>query len=210
MAEALPEEQSESTDASRTGASRWAMIALGTSVAFCCPLATIIGPLLAVRALVEIRANPRMSGRGMAIAALWIGALACAGWIAFMFWWQANVREPMISGPQAALQAGMAGDLAAFRDEFIGDGATVGDDRINEFLAAIRDRYGVFQYAAQDQMAGTPPPASGRDFTIPYALNFDSGQVRSEVRWALFARGLEPRMWSITIKDAQRGELTYP
>src|SRR5687767_6484009 len=102
----MVEATSETTDTSRTGASRWAMVALGTSVAFCCPLATIIGPLLAVRALVEIRANPRMSGRGMAIAALCIGALGCVGWIAFMFCWNANVRDPMLHGPQAAIRAG--------------------------------------------------------------------------------------------------------
>ena len=210
MAEALPAVDTDAIERPRGGTSRWAMFALGTSLAFCCPVLTIIGPLLAVRALVETRANPGMRGRGMAIAAMWIGVIGCAAWIALLFWWNANVRNAMIHGPQAALHAGMAGDLAAFREQFVGDGATAGDDRANTFLAAIRDRYGAFQYAAQDQMAAGSTPATGREVTIPYVLNFDRGPVKSDVRLLLFARGLEPRLQAITIKDALRGELTYP
>ncbi len=210
MAEAASPVETDAIERPRSGTSRWAMVALGTSLAFCCPVLTILGPLLAVRALVETRANPAMRGRGMAIAALWIGVVGCAAWIALLFWWNANVRDAMIHGPQAAIHAGMAGDLAAFHDQFVGAGATASDDRANAFLAAIGDRYGAFQYAAQDQMAAASTPATGREVTIPYVLNFDSGPVKSEVRLVLFARGLKPRLQTITIKDAMRGELTYP
>ena len=57
------------------------------SLALVCPLLTIIGPMLALRALVEIRVNPGVTGRGLAIAALWIGIPATLFWIGFAIWW---------------------------------------------------------------------------------------------------------------------------
>lgn len=210
MADAASRESEQVNDLPRAGVSRWAMVALGTSMAFFCPLLTLLGPLLAVRALVEIRANPLKTGRGMAIAALWLGALGCVGWIVLMFWWNANVRAALIHGPQAALQVGMAGDLAAFRAEFTGDAATADDVRINMFIRELRERYGQFQFAAQDAKAANPNQASGRDVVIPYELNFDRGPVKCDAGILLFARGLKPKLTSIVVKDPMRGEVRFP
>lgn len=200
----------QATEAPRAGVSRWAIAALGTSLAFFCPLLTLIGPLLAVRALVEIRANPLKTGRGLAIAAMWIGALGCIGWIALLIWWNANVRGALIHGPQTALQAGSAGDLAAFRAEFVDSGSLASDAQINEFLSELRQRYGAFQFAAQDPKAADPQQATGRDVVIPYELNFDRGPVKCDAGIRLFASGLRPKLTSISVKDPMRGEVKFP
>jgi hypothetical protein len=200
----------EVRDVPKVGVSRWAIAALGTSMAFVCPLLTLIGPLLAVRALVEIKANPGKTGRGMAIAALWIGVLAAVGWIAFMFWWNANVRAFLIHGPQDAIVAGMRGNASAFRDQFIGDGTGGSDAAIASFAGELRSRYGEFQLARQDSQAAAPDQTGDASVMIPYELLFERGAAKADVRIRLFARGLVPRLESITVKDAQKAPLTYP
>ena len=194
----------------KVGVSRWAVAALGTSMAFFCPLLTIIGPLLAVRALVEIKANPGKTGRGMALAALWIGAAGAVAWIAFMLWWNANVREALIHGPQAAMAAGMSGDKGAFRAQFTGDGSAASDETVDAFFAELKSRYGAFQSALQDDMATAPDQTGDTSVQIPYVLNFERGPIKADVRILLFASGLRPRLQSITVKDSQRAPLTYP
>lgn len=212
MADAVQQPDGTINDAATgpPGVSRWAIAALGTSVAFFCPLLTVIGPLLAVRALVDIKANPHKSGRGMAIAALWIGVVGLAGWISLLFWWNANVRDALFRGPQTAISAGMTGDRDAFRSEFIGDGAAAADDSIAAFLNTLRDRYGNFRMAWQDDGATAPDQTGDTSIVIPYVLEFDRSQVKADVRIKLFASGLKPKLQTMTVKDPQHAPLMFP
>jgi hypothetical protein len=169
----------------------------------------------------------------MALAALWIGVASTLLWIGMMFWWNTHVRGLLLHGPQDAIRAGMAGDIAAFRGAFIGEGATASDDRARVFLDALQQRYGRLVSAAQEQSPATPtppaaqpatsapatilqPPASqpgqfsGRSATVPYMLMFEGGNVKADVRITLFAHGLAPAFEWITVKDASQGNLTYP
>lgn len=192
------------------GVSRWAVLALGTSLALFCPLFTVVGPMLGLRALVHIRAHPQRTGRGMALAAIWIGAIGCVGWIALLIWWNTNVRKELLLGPQTALRQAFAGDDHAFRERFIGDGASAPDARIKAFIDPLRERYGEFLSASQDDAAPAPTQSGGRDVVIPYVLQFDSGPVHADTHILLFAKLLGPRLMSITVKDPVRGDLTFP
>jgi hypothetical protein len=189
--------------------SRWAIAALAASLGIFCPLLTLMGPLLAVRALVETRAHPSRRGRGLAVAALWIGLASTAGWAGFFWWWNANVRHLLQHGPQTALLAGYAGDMVGFRDQFIGDGAQASDARVSEFIAQLRERHGRFIAAAQDAMVSAPAQDGSTSVTIPYLLSFESGDVRSEARILLFADYLMPRLQAITVKD-EHGVIEFP
>lgn len=206
----------------------WAIAALGTSLSIFCPLLTLIGPLLAVRALVEIRAHPTRRGRGMAVAALWIGLACTLGWIATLFWWNGHVRQMLLHGPEPAIRAGMAGDVVTFKNAFTAAGANASDEQARAFLDALRSRYGMIISAAQDQSApvagnATQPsttiaPAtqavagqiSGRSAVVPYLLTFERATIRADLRVTLFARGLAPRFEWIRIKDPTAEDLTYP
>jgi hypothetical protein len=189
--------------------SGWAIAALGTSLALFCPLLTLIGPLLAIRALVEIRAHPTRGGRILAITAIWIGVAATIGWIALIIWWNANVRGALLRGPEDALLAGYAGDISGFRTAFIGDGATASDEHVRAFISTLREHHGSFQSATQDQMVMPPAQSGGRSVVIPYVLTFDSGTVRAEAGVRLFAEWLRPKLESITVKDEQ-SVIEYP
>ncbi len=206
----LAEQDSDDIDPPQVGVSRWAIVALGTSLALFCPLFTIVGPLLGIRALVQIRAHPGRSGRGMALAAIWIGAIGCVGWIALLIWWNTNVRRELLQGPQTALRLAFAGDNPGFRERFIGDGANASDDRIKGFVDQLRERFGQFSAASQDDSAPAPAQSGGRDVEIPYVLQFESGPVKADTRILLFADFLAPRLLSITVKDAERGNIAFP
>jgi len=232
----VEQQPSESDDGAPAQApprmSAWAVAALGTSLSCFCPLLTLLGPLLAVRALVEIRANPAArSGRGMAVAALGIGAASTLLWIGGFFWWNIHVRNMLLTGPQAALDAGTAGDITGFKSAFTAGSASAPDERARAFLDEVRRRYGTFLGAAQDHAAplaasATQPavPASaaasstpeatgqisGRTAVLPYVLRFEQQDVAADVSITLFARGLAPRIDWIRIKDQQRGDLRYP
>lgn len=212
MAESSALDAGEPGEQPRTGVSGMAIAALGTSMAVCCPLLPLAGMLLGLRALIEIRAHPQRGGRNMARAAIWIGAIAFLGWVVLLVWWNGNVRTALLHGPQEALRAGMTGDLAAFRGEFIGPGSTADDTRVQTFIAALSSRYGTFVSAAQDDSAPAPTQSGGRDVVIPYVLTFDRGDppVKAEVHILLFAKLLSPRLQSIIVKDAERGDLAYP
>jgi hypothetical protein len=197
----------EQADAPRI--SGWAIAALGTSLALFCPLLTIIGPLLAIRALVEIRAHPTRGGRTLAIAAIWIGVAGTIAWIALIIWWNANVRDALLRGPEDALFAGYAGDLTEFRSAFTGTGTLLSDEQVRAFLDTLRDRHGLFQSARQDHMVMPPAQSGGRSVVIAYVLTFDSGTVRAESGVRLFADFLVPKLESITVKDEQ-GVIEYP
>ena len=194
----------------QVGISRWAVLAFGTSLALFCPLLTIIGPLLGLRALVQIRAHPGRTGRGMALAAIWIGCIGCVGWIILLIWWNTNVRRELLQGPQTALALAFAGENASFKERFIGDGAAADNARIKAFIDPLRERYGRFQSAMQDDSAPAPTQDGGRSVVIPYVLQFEGGPVKADTRILLFAKFLAPRLESITVKDAERGDLTYP
>jgi hypothetical protein len=197
----------ETSHAPRT--SGWAIASLAASLGILCPVLTVAGVLLGVRALVEIKAHPLRRGRGMALAGLWIGVAASIAWVVLIFWWNANVRVLLKRGPEQALRAAYAGDLAAFREQFIGPACGVSDQEIHAFIHTLRQRHGAFIESAQDDMVSPPRQTGERSVTIPMRYVFESGSARGEVQVLLFARGLAAKLQSITIKD-EHGVLAFP
>src|SRR5262245_6738451 len=106
-----------------TRMSGWALAALASSLGILCPVLTLAGVLMGMRALVEIKAHPTRRGRGMALAGFWLGLVATLAWIVFIIWWNANVRYLLKRGPEEALRAAYAGDFTVFREQFTGSGA---------------------------------------------------------------------------------------
>jgi hypothetical protein len=87
--------------------SGWAIAGLFFSAALCCPLMTLIGPLLGLRALIQIRADPqRIAGVGLARAAIVLGLLATVAQAGSLWWWQNHARSRMLQGPATEIRAG--------------------------------------------------------------------------------------------------------
>ncbi len=187
--------------------SPWAAASIIVSLGFLCPLATLVGPLLGFRALVAIRADPRLGGRRLALAGIVLGLATAAGWAGFALWWHLQARRPMLQGP--ALAAALEGDLARFQADFSGPGRDASEVEAAAFAAALRQRYGRFISASP--VGGGPLDPRGTPIT--YALRFERGQVDAEAEFVVWPRGSRapaPGFGWIAIRDDALGDLVYP
>ena len=117
-------EEAVQSNATPLRLSGWAIAAFLCSLAVFCPPLTILSPLLAVRALYHIKTAPGRKGRGQAILALVLGGLTTLGWSWGAWWWNGNIRWPMIQGPVESMRAGLSGDLEGFKSGFFEIGRT--------------------------------------------------------------------------------------
>jgi hypothetical protein len=186
------------------------------SVAVCCPAMTVAGALLAVRALIEIKADSRIRGRGLAITGLAVGATSMIAWIILAMWWHWNARVPMMDGPAEPLGAGIRGDVAAFQAAFH-DQAKSSVNEATSFLNELKARYGLLLDTSQRESAPDPAPLTGGPSAIraPYVFKFERQSVDAEAAFVTFAPArVIPKpvfKWQwLRIIDPQRGDLIYP
>jgi hypothetical protein len=194
--------------------SGWALVALLCSLGVFCPVLTIVGPVLGVIALREIGRSDARRGRGLAWAAIVLGAVVTAAWAGGGIWWHVNVRRPLLSGPQAELRAGFAGDVAAFKAGFTSDGASASDAEARSFLNALSSRYGTFIEASLDMPDDADAAAVDRHRPVlPYRLVFDGQTVQGEAAFVIAdaATGrLLCRFDWLIVYDDRLGNLRYP
>ncbi len=184
------------------------------SLIVCCPITTVIGPLLGIAALVKIGGNPALKGRGIALAAIVMGiAFTLAQVIGGYRFWE-TFGVPVMKGPRDALTAGFVGDLAGFKDAFYGAGANATDAEAQAFIDELRDRYGEFTGSRLDQRGGAAQPAYGQPSApFPYLLSFDRDTVAAEAEIIFFDEGTGKMVMkpaSLTVFDPDLGDLTYP
>jgi hypothetical protein len=171
-----------------------------------------VGVLLGLIGLVTIR--PPKRGKVMCLVAVIIGIIATTAWTWVGWWSYEKVVLPMEAGPREALEQGFAGDLAAFRNEFVGSGATATDAEVRGFIDELRRRYGEFQSLAPDRNT-QPPMQFGQPYIdVPYTLQFtNQAGVGAQARFViqdLASNTLALKWESITVIDAAEGNITYP
>lgn len=196
-----------------TKTSGLAVTSLIFSLILCCPLTTILGPLLGLGALLQIGRNPALKGRGIAFAAIIMGVVfsvaqgigAYQGYRAFVL--------PVMEGPRVAFETGFANDPTGFRAEFYGEGAATSDAEVQAFIDELRQRYGEFVSLHFDD-ANAPQPAFRQSSApFPYKITFENAAVTSEAEliFADEATSAFVMKWgSITIFDSDLGDLAYP
>ena len=156
--------------------SKLAITSLVCSLFLCCPITTFLGPILGIISIFLIGSNAARKGKGLAIAAIVIGVLATAGWIFAGRWGWSNVYRIVMTGPNAALEAGYAGDYDAFRSDFRGQGADASDAEIKAFIEQLSARYGAFDTAIIDESAQQTPTQQNQEFVdLPYLVKFTDG-----------------------------------
>jgi hypothetical protein len=164
----------------------WAYASLICSLGVFCPLMTVLGPLLGIKALAEIRSRPGTTGTGLAVAGIIIGLIVTLGWGSAMFWWDRNVRRPILHGPIETLAAGLQGDVAAFKSDFVGPGAEVDDAVAIEFLSEVAARYGMVVNIVQDDSRDPPQTEWGAISPIlPYLMHFEGAFVSGEAEFVV-------------------------
>jgi hypothetical protein len=203
----------------RGAISPWALVGVLCSVGVC-PVFTIAGVLLGLRALVEIRAHPgQIRGRGLAWLAIVLGLLVTSIWLGGAVWWQVNVRSRM-SGVPAAIASGQRGDAAEFTEVF--EHPSDSADTLT-FLQTITSRYGHMHGSTSDTSKATDEedtgdqifgflPASG-DFK--WLLLYDQHTIPVTARFVLFRSPDEGgefvnRFDWIRLHDEELGDLVYP
>ena len=210
----MVDEETMQCEATPPRTSGWAISALLCSLAVFCPPLTILSPLLAVRALYHIKTAPRRKGRGLAIMALVLGGLTTLGWGWGAWWWNGNIRMPMIRGPLEALRAGTTGDLAGFKSGFFGDGAISSDEEAGRFLSELESRYGRLLSMAQWKGQGAAPAGyQMRGYRITYLMSFETGPINAEGSFVITSAdhpGFIGRFVWLALFDEEQGDLVYP
>lgn len=195
-----------------------AMLSVIFSAAVFCPIATLIGPILGIKVLRDLKHDRSRRGGGYAVAAIVIGGMLTLLWVGggipFAIWWQAKAREPMQRGPAKELQAALVGDYDTFRSGFVGPGAEATDDEVIAFAAAVTNRYGRFVGSAQDPDGAASAYRGENELRIPYVFTFETGSVRAAAVFVLSEPG-RPRLFkwrSVTLfsGSAAEADLVYP
>ncbi len=189
-----------------------AVASLVCSLILCCPITTIVGPLLGVGALLRIGGNPALKGRRIALAAIALGIAFTLGQAWSCSWLWGTFVTPVTEGPTTALTAGFSGDLVAFRSEFDPSAAKATDAQITEFIEALRRRYGEFVSCRFDEKH--PPESEFGDPRVlfRYVLEFADKSVEAEAVFAFAdeTTGFVLKWGSITVFDPDLGDLTFP
>ncbi len=191
--------------------SRLAITSLISSLILCCPLTTILGPLLGLVSVIRIGGNPALKGRGIAVAAILLGATFTGGQFWSGRWIYETFLAPMIAGPTAALETGFDGDIAGFKDHFYGAGATASDAEAAAFIAELERRYGGFVSCMYNQQG--QPKTRGPVMPLDYRIVFadQSADCETEIVFADKQTGAWPgKLGYITIFDVDLGDLTFP
>ncbi len=188
-----------------------AVTSLIFSLILCCPLTTILGPLLGLVSVIRIGGNPALKGRGIAVAAILLGAIFTGGWVWGGRWVYETIAVPMFVGPSDALATGFDGDIAGFKDHFYGPGASASDAEAAAFIAELERRYGGFVSCMYNQQG--QPKTQGPVMPLDYRIVFadQTADCESEIVFADEQTGAWPKkLGYITIFDDDLGDLTFP
>ena len=86
--------------------SRLAIGSILSSLVVCCPVTTILGPLLGGVALKKIGADPALRGRGLAMTGIALGLIFTILQALTGLWLKEKILDPTNIGPLDALTAG--------------------------------------------------------------------------------------------------------
>lgn len=186
------------------GTSGMAIASLVCSLIACCPLITILGPVLGAVALVQIGSPPRRKGKMIAIAGIIIGLITTVISSAGGYWLLARGLYFM-EGPVPALDAGHSGDITGFKSHFR-DGARYSDEEVHAFLNEMIRRYGPYQsaryYEQGDVVDGRTPGTA----VATYVAQYSNKSVQMEAELNIFTLEVE----YILVRDPDEGDIRFP
>lgn len=195
--------------------SKLAIASLVCGLVFCCPVTTLLAPLLGIAHFVAAAGKPWVRGAGLAIGGILLGLVMSAGW-GFVAWSTYKLFDQAMRLPQAAFAALSASDVAEFRSMWQGlaEGSE-GDAQITAFRQDLEARYGAFESMRIDEQGQQPPPAGSQAFTLPFIATFagtDGASVEVPVIVTFMPSqvALELKLVLVEFLDADRGDLVFP
>lgn len=186
-----------------------AIASLVSGLVFCCPVASLLAPVLGIAHFIAAAGKPWVRGGGLAIGGILLGVIFTAGW-AFIAWSGYSVFRQATEISQQVMADLDAGDLEAAKARFLGDGVTT--EELSAGFSAVTDRYGTFESMRFDEAAEAPP--SGNTIELPFVATFDrDGETREvPVRVSLMPRPgtLDIRIVEIEFGDEDESPLLIP
>ncbi len=191
-----------------------ATAALICSLIICCPITTIIGPILGLISLFTLKGR---SGKGFALTAIVVGLISTVLWIAigvFAGGMAMRFLEKAGEVTTTTIQAGYDGDYAAFRNGLARNSTDVSDEEIASFISELQSRYGTFDSASMDMesQGQTLKPTPG-EAPLPIIFVFETTDVSADVLFEVIPKGgleYELKVGCIRIIDTQNGDLIFP
>ena len=209
----------ENIDAEQTSRQRsgLAVTALVFSLIICCPITTIIGPILGVIALVRMKSKPHISGKGFAWSAIVVGIVATVLWaIASMFIakFATEFVEQTKRVSTETIQAGYDGDYDTFRSHLARSSSTVTDGEIKTFIELLKKRFGTFDTAFLNmQEQNQDIQSTNREAPIPIRFIFETKDTTGYIVFE-FVPGkdldYEMQIGCIKIRDPENGDIIFP
>ena len=204
----------DTTGSGKKQRSGLATASLICSLIFCCPVITFIGVILGIVALLKLRGS-EIAGRGLAWAGIFIGALTTLFSIlviTFVLKAAMNILEQTPKIVTQAIEAGIAGEIELFREEFVSGAVAASDEEIATFVQTLTSRYGTFDEAVIDIAAAqSGSPLSGDE--LPLQLVFETKTVSATVVILVMPKGdplFEVQIQCLRITDVQNGDIAFP
>jgi hypothetical protein len=191
-----------------------AIASLVCSLIFCCPLTTIIGPILGLIGLLTIDAGKGTKGKGLCLAGIILGVIFTVGWGVLLnegYGLAKEMERQVREGPAPALEAGYDGNYADFQDDFFGPGTAADPQAAENFIEELRTRYGDFTGVSMQQQ---PAPFGQQTVVFRYDLQFSNATVPADVELMFgdqqTGNPFVVKLLSIDIVDDELGNLRYP
>ncbi|MBT4524176.1 MAG: DUF4190 domain-containing protein [Phycisphaerae bacterium] len=204
-------------ETNQTQRSGLATIAMVCSFIICCPITTIVGPILGVIALLTLRGKPQLTGKGFAWTAIVVGLISTIIWVgAGLFFGRMALKFIEQAGEvtTTTIQAGFDKDYTTFRAGLSQSSSDVTDEEIDQFITELESRYGTFDSAVmnmEEQQQGIKPTAN--EAPLPIRLLFETTDVPADVLMEVIPSGgfeFEFKLGCIRINDAKLGDLIFP
>ena len=158
---------------------RWSRMAMASLVLSVLPVGSLLAPLLGLVALIRMRGNPGLRGRGLAWGGIGLGLVASALMVGSAYVMYRAFME-VAGRPVAALEAAWAGDTERFRMQMTRPGSEATDTQLAAWVAPLRARLGTLESVEMDAKAPADPgtPQKERDMRAAYVATVrKDGQV---------------------------------
>lgn len=188
-------------------------LAIGSLVCglvFCCPVTSLLAPVLGIAHFVSAAGKPWVRGSGLAIGGILLGLVFSAGW-AFFVWSGYSVFRQAIEMPQVVLADLEAGEFEAVKSRLI-DGGVATEELVASWNA-VRERFGTFESIEFDENA-PEPDAMSNAIDLPFLATFRQGETSRTVpvrfRFLPVPGTLEIRILEIEFSDEDGEPLWIP
>jgi hypothetical protein len=188
-----------------------AIASLVCGLLFCCPITTLLAPLLGIAHFISAAGKPWIRGAGLAIGGILLGLVMTGGWV-FLSWASYQFMQQAMRLPDEALAALSADDVSEFRSKWVGlEEGSKGDAQIAAFRQDLESRYGTFESIRPEQ---TQEPQAGAEqaFVLPFIATFSGVEdgVMMNVTFLPTGQGFEILIMQIEVIDEQQGNIVFP